>query len=209
MKPPIKNFSMKYYPEGTMTQDFGENPVLYSRWGMKGHNGQDHVAPHGEPMYAIEDAKEVSVKNDPSGFGKHVRIRSINPENGVYRIWTYGHCSKIYVAGGQIVEAGEHIADMGNTGYVVSGASPFWEHNPFAGTHLHLGMRLVKEDKKGWKYPHDDMKIKVMNYNNGYKGAVDPTPYLEQVSDEETYRQQLLTVVSLLRRLKQLLLLRG
>lgn len=183
MKPPIDNFVLTNYSEGNVTQWFGENPTLYRRWGLEGHNGIDIVAPHGTPMYAVEDATVYAVKLNPDGYGKYVRLRTKDRE------WTYGHCSKIRVVEGEKVKAGDHIADMGNTGFVISGSTPFWKVNPYAGTHLHLGLRLLKNGV-------------VQNYTNGYKGAVDPRPYLETAP---TKRQQMLTIISLLNTLISLL----
>ena len=200
MKPPIKNFKLSEYPKGSVTQWFGENPDLYRRWGLKYHNGIDIVAPHGSPMFAVEDARVVAVKTDSGGYGKHVRIRSLKKRADTYRCWTYGHCSAIHVKEGQIVRAGEHIADMGNTGFVVSGNTPWWKHNPYAGTHLHLGLRLLKEDPRGWSYRGDNIKYNVQDYDNGVKGAVDPYPYLLKLDEvEETkWKKQALTLISLL-----------
>jgi hypothetical protein len=55
---------------------------------------------------------------------------------------------------------------MGNTGFVVSNdrGNGYWEANPYAGTHVHFGLRL-------WK------KGEVLNYDNGSLGAIDPIPY--------------------------------
>lgn len=210
MKIPIKNFSMELYPKGTMTQGFGENPALYAFMGLKGHNGQDHVAPHGENMYAIEDGIVIEVNNDPKGFGKHLRFLSDVPgESGYYHEWTYGHCANIFVAIGDKVTAGQLIATMGNTGFVVSGNTPFWKNNPFAGTHLHLGLRLMKKPRRGgWTYPGSSIKIDVMGYGNGYKGAIDPSPYLataERNIEAPTIQTLQLTLISVLNSLLALL----
>lgn len=182
MKPPLDNFNLTPAPKGIVTQFFGENPDLYRRFGFIGHNGIDFAQPHGSPMYAIEDAYVVSVNNDPSGFGKHVRIISRREDSkGELNEWTYGHCHEIFVEIGQVVKAGDKIASMGNTGFVVSGATPFWKVNPHAGTHLHLGLRKVKRDSNGWTYPGSKFKISVLNYGNGYKGAIDPLPLLKSI----------------------------
>jgi hypothetical protein len=53
---------------------------------------------------------------------------------------------------------------MGNTGFVVSGNTPYWEVNPYAGTHVHFGLRLYKDGQ-------------VQNYDNGFKGSINPLPY--------------------------------
>ncbi len=209
MNTPIKDFSMDAYPKGTMTQGFGLNPKLYAPLGLNGHNGQDHVAPHGSPMYAIEAGTVLEVKYSPTGYGRHLRfISSECDAQGRYREWTYGHCDKIYVSVGDTIFAGQTIATMGNTGFVVSGSTPFWKLNPYAGTHLHLGLRLlVKPKRGGWTYPQSLIRVDVVNYGNGYKGSIDPTPYLTPVSPTVTpsLAQLQLTILSLQNTLKALL----
>lgn len=206
MNSPIKNAKYVLHPAGDLTQGFGENPTLYRPWGLEGHNGIDLVRPHGEPLYAVEDGIIVDVKYDPSGFGKHIRMRSTKKYNGRYREWTYGHCATIRVVPGTHVEGGAYIATMGNTGFVVSGSTPFWKSNPYAGTHLHLGLRYLVPDAKGWKYPGDTITYQIENYSNGYKGAVNPIPTLidEPISDvNKQLYIQLLTIQSMINALKQ------
>lgn len=200
-KHPIDNFTMRKYPDGSVTQWFGENPDLYKRFGLDGHNGHDYVAPHGTPLYAVEDCIVLEVKLSDDGYGKHVRLLSLDRDsNQISREWTYGHCDTISTRQGRIVRAGEQIATMGNTGFVVSGSTPYWKSNPYAGTHLHLGLRMAKVvEKGGWSYPNSPVKMKTQDYDNGYMGGVDPYPFLAGLSQSETrYRKQLLTVVSLL-----------
>jgi murein DD-endopeptidase MepM/ murein hydrolase activator NlpD len=197
------------YPTGIMTQPFGVNAALYQRIGLAYHNGADYVQPHGSPMYAIEDATVVEVNNHPEGFGKHLRIISTKADKqGHYREWTYGHCSEIRVKQNDRVFAGQHIADMGNTGFVVSSAdgNGFWNANPFRGTHLHLGLRLVKiVIRGGWSYPGSNLKIQVLNYENGVRGAVDPAPYLDGIPEgvEQKMWGQLLFIQSVINTLRK------
>jgi len=198
MKPPIKNFSLKMYPAGDITQIFGVNKALYAFMGMEGHNGIDVVAPWGTPMYAVEAGIILDTKNDPKGYGKHVRFLSDKADGVIYREWTYGHLAQIDVVVGQRVTAGEFIGLMGNTGFVVSGPTPFWKGNPYKGTHLHLGVRLIKKSRKGWSYPLSDIKINVQNHGNGFKGSIDPTPYLLDTQMEEVKPPVALTRRSIL-----------
>jgi murein DD-endopeptidase MepM/ murein hydrolase activator NlpD len=207
MKAPIDNFCIEQYPKGDVTQYFGENKALYSRLNLAGHNGIDIVAPHGSPMYAVESGIVVESRyaTDPvKDLGGHcVRIITHGKE---CRVWTYGHCSKLHVKQGDIVEEGQHIADMGNTGFVISGATPYWELNPFAGTHLHLGLRNVTRNLRGWAYEGSDIKMKVYDLENGFKGSVDPYSLLKTVStpNEETEKVRLLTIISLLNKVVEL-----
>ena len=207
---PIKGMKPEMFPKGDVTQIFGVNKALYAFMGMEGHNGVDYVRPHGEPMFAIEDGTVINVKFDPKGFGKHVRILSDTKDSkGYQREWTYGHCDVILVVVGSKVTAGQQVATMGNTGFVVSGATPFWKHNPFAGTHLHLGLRLMKvKTRGGWSYEGSTIRHDVIAHGNGFKGAIDPAPYLVGATDlvaVPTKTALQMTVISLLRTLLTLL----
>jgi murein DD-endopeptidase MepM/ murein hydrolase activator NlpD len=193
---PIKKFNSSAAPKGSITQYFGENPALYKRFDLAGHNGIDCVAPHGTPMYAVQSGTVMEMKDTPDAFGKHLRFITAS-KNGVCNQWTYAHCDKIFVKQGDKIKEGDLIAHMGNTGFVVSGATPYWEVNPFAGTHLHLGLRKVKRSSKGWSYPGSNIKIEVLNYDNGYKGAIDPLPELGEVVESPDVQAQL-TMISLL-----------
>ena len=95
MTNPVKNLVWAKYPFGDVTQWFSENKKLYEPLGLKGHNGIDIVRPHGEHMFAVENAVVARVKDDDTGYGKHVRLMSLS--KGLYREWTYGHMSFIAV----------------------------------------------------------------------------------------------------------------
>jgi len=212
MRAPIKNYVNKEYPQGNVSQWFGENPDLYNKavcitWNgekicLKGHNGIDIVAPWGTPIYAVEGGKVVGVKTSITGYGMHVRISSKGKE------WVYGHLSMIDVKENDVIEEGTKIGNMGNTGFVISGATPYWEHNPYAGTHLHLGCRLTSETNTPFSttYKNGDT-VFVKNWDNGYFGAVDFDIPEEQQQADITQLQ--LTVISLanevIRLLRQLI----
>ena len=68
---------------------------------------------------------------------------------------------------------------MGNTGFVVSNntGSGFWKNNPYKGTHLHIGVRLLKPKRGGWKYEGCPTEWESVNYGNGTKGRFDPLKY--------------------------------
>lgn len=179
MRAPIDNYTHQSYPTGSVTQWFGLNPALYGKicheYCMAGHNGIDIVAPWGTKMYAVKDGVIGNVKNDPNGYGKHLRLFH-DRGDGFVEEWPYGHCSKIVVSEGQVAKEGDYLADMGNTGFVVSGATPFWKYNPYAGTHLHLGKRLWKKwDGTGtYQLTVGNLRlVGVVDYRNGYFGYVD------------------------------------
>lgn len=202
MKNPIDNFINKHYPEGNVTQYFGENPELYSKAVcvggdcLQGHNGVDIVAPWGTPIFAIEGGKIVDVKDTATGYGKHIRILSGQHE------WTYGHLSRIDVKVGQIVKDGGCVGLMGNTGFVVSGATPYWKYNPYAGTHVHIGMRIFKHytGSGTWNitYPTGD-RGNIKDWDNGYWGSIDwIKTWRQKKGDENLHIKGLqLTVIAL------------
>lgn len=178
MKCTIDNFKNAYYPDGSVTQYFGENYKLYKEaFDMDGHNGIDIVAPWGSPLYCFKAGKVVEVKQEETGYGKYIRVLTPADKDGFAEEWTYGHMSRIDVVLGQQLTKDEQFGLMGNTGFVVSGSTPFWKYNPYAGTHVHVGCRKVKMFQKGDKtwnisWATGD-KGTILNYENGFKGSVD------------------------------------
>jgi len=179
MKDPVKDMRWAKWPIGDVTQWYGENPRLYANMGLNGHNGIDIVRPHGEHLFAVESGWIVDLKNEQGGYGKHIRILAPINNRGEYREWTYGHLSEIHVTLGQWINAGQFVAKMGNTGFVVSDSTGngFWDNNPYKGTHLHIGVRDVKHDNNGWRYDGYGRGVAVLNYDNGRKGALNPLPF--------------------------------
>lgn len=201
MTPPIKNFSLLEYPQGSITQYFGENIPLYASLNIglnNGHNGLDIVAPWGTPILAMTKQRVVEVKNSPNGYGKHVRCVDEDYE------YTYGHLSSIDCIIGQELEEGEEFAKMGNTGFVVSGATPFWKMNPYAGTHLHLTLRRKAKPKETqWMTQYSTGEtFPIADWDNGHKGAIDPALLLE---DKKEVVKLQLTLLSLLNQISSLL----
>ena len=195
MKPPIKNYIQKYYPKGQITQWFGEHIELYKQiLGLtKGHNGIDIVAPWGTPILATTTQTIVEVKDTPNGYGKH--IKAIDDE---YE-YTYGHLSSISVELGNIVSQGTEIGKMGNTGFVISGATPFWKYNPYAGTHLHLGGRKFRKRVGNESYNiqySNGIQGTILNYDNGSLGSIDLALLIEW-DNTNNIRQKQLTIISL------------
>lgn len=201
MKHPISGYKNSSYPIGSVTQWFGENRQLYfERMGMEGHNGIDIVAPWGTPIYAVEGGVVVDTKESPDGYGKHIRILTDADGNGYCNEWTYGHASENLVKLGDRITEGQMIQKMGNTGFVVSGATPFWKHNPYAGTHLHLGFRFCRLNPVGFQYNPTAPKMSVVDYHNGYFGSINFKEKLdiETQEDANVIKGLQLTVISLI-----------
>ena len=80
-----------------------------ARWGTM-HQGIDIAAPIGTPIHVPEDG--VVLQAGPaSGFGQAVYV-----QHGDGQITVYGHVNQFFVSAGQVVRAGDHIADVGNKG---------------------------------------------------------------------------------------------
>ncbi len=114
------------------TQNFGENPQDYARFGLKGHNAIDFGLSEGTPVFAAADGVVVEVRDDPTGFGFYIKL--IHP-------WgesLYGHLSRQTVQEGQPVKAGQPLGCSGNTGNST-------------GAHLHFGIRVNPYSRAdGW-----------------------------------------------------------
>lgn len=203
----FKGFNPRYYPQGSMTQGFGENRKLYfDAFGMEGHNGEDYVAPWGTPIYPLKEGIVVEHKDSPTGYGKYIRILT-EEFGGVCEEWVYAHLSEIKVQLGDTVTTETCVGLMGNTGFVVSGATPFWKHNPYAGTHLHLGKRLVKMFKskdKTWNISYGTgHKGTILNYDNGFMGSIPFSEDVKQMTPPTS--NQILTLKSALNNLRLIL----
>lgn len=131
-----------------ITQPFGANPQIYTRFGMPGHEGLDIRARNDTNIYCCADGTVYRVHLSPKthAYGIHVRIRHKDGYKTVY-----GHLAKALVEEGEQVEAGQLIGYADSTG-----AS--------TGAHLHLTLKRVGATKrKETIYPKD---------------VIDPTPFM-------------------------------
>ncbi|MBB3082299.1 M23 family metallopeptidase [Geodermatophilus sabuli] len=88
---------------GRLTSCYG------ARWGTM-HQGIDIAAPIGTPISVPEDG--VVLQAGPaSGFGQAVYV-----QHGDGQITLYGHVNRFFVTAGQVVTAGQQIAEVGNRG---------------------------------------------------------------------------------------------
>lgn len=104
---------------GEISSGFGYrmHPVLHR---IALHEGQDFAGKEWTPILASADGIVVSAGFDKGGYGNLVEIR--HPSSG-YRT-RYAHMVDITVSAGDVVQRGEQIGSMGNTGRST-------------GTHLH------------------------------------------------------------------------
>jgi murein DD-endopeptidase MepM/ murein hydrolase activator NlpD len=87
------------------------------------HPGQDIAAPTGTPIYAATSG-EVTIAGWEGGYGNYTCI-----SRDADFATCYGHQSAIFVSVGQYVTQGQHIGNVGTTGYST-------------GPHLHFEVRI-------------------------------------------------------------------
>ena len=176
---PLPNSILKKYPEGSVTQWFGENKELYLKAiRMPGHPGIDIYQPYGTPIIAPYNGRisGVHLQDANKIGGNQIDLFSdIQPSGLVYETM-FAHCSEILVKKDQRVKAGETIGKVGNSGFVVSGGIQYWQNsNPDnRGTHLHLGLRLWKPLRPG-----DMESLVIQNQDNGFNGWIDPMLFVK------------------------------
>lgn len=136
-----------------ITQKFGENPSIYRQFGMAGHNGVDFRVRFSDSLTGERPCYAAFsgevIEAADQGNGGYGKF--VRLQHGKNAQTVYGHFSKILVSKGDKVIAGQKIGITGNTGFS-------------SGAHLHFGFR-----PEGWE----------SIYDNGFKGYVDPLPYLE------------------------------
>jgi len=115
------------------------------------HSGLDLRAPMGTPIFAGADGRtETGI--DGAG-GKYINL-FIPCGEGRELCVHHNHCSETGV--GRKVKRGEQIGLTGNTGLS-------------SGPHLHYGTRFFDNFKDG--------KRQVVNYNNSYRGYINPAQF--------------------------------
>ncbi|MEM1240038.1 MAG: peptidoglycan DD-metalloendopeptidase family protein [Cyanobacteria bacterium P01_H01_bin.26] len=107
---------------GTLTSGYGW------RWGRM-HRGIDVAGPVGTPIVAAAPGVVEKAGWNSGGYGNMVEVR--HADGSMTR---YAHNSRISVRVGQKVAQGQHIADMGSTGYSTGPHLHFEIHIPNRGT---------------------------------------------------------------------------
>lgn len=90
---------------------------------VRPHAAVDITARRGTPIRAILDGTVERADRGVAGYGNRLVIR-----HGSGLASHYAHCHRLHVGVGDVVRAGQHIADVGNTGF------------ERMGTHLHMSI---------------------------------------------------------------------
>ncbi len=137
----------------SVSQGFGENPDTYDDFDLDGHNGIDYAMPVGTPVKSVAVGVVRYVGYESDGYGNYIRI---DHHIGEFHFQTlYAHSdAKPYFEVGQSVDEGEVIMVSGNEGFST-------------GPHLHFALREI------------DSEGNTLNYENGYKGYIDPQPWID------------------------------
>lgn len=148
-----------------ITQEFGVNPEVYSRFGYKGHNGIDYRLFNKEgnraqtaEVFAPHAGKVLEAANDKDGYGWYLKVEN-QIEGSVL-----GHLKSFNVKVGDTVTQGQFIAIANNSGFS-------------SGAHLHWGY---------YKKPR--------NRRNGYGGFIDQSSLISQNEDVPNWMTQLLSL---------------
>ena len=183
MTNPAPAAKLDIYPKGGIMQGWAESPELYSAaFGhhddvhrfTAGHTGLDIVAYHRAPIVAAHDGFVSDMRTERVGLGGLVvwlrsPVLDFKTMGDSYITTGYGHLDEIVVKMNQTVKKGELIGYMGNTGFVVSGGTPYWGNAPAGkGTHLHFSLYEYIL-KNGAFQPR---------FNNLMQNTTDSLPYL-------------------------------
>lgn len=156
-----------------VNQRFGTSDPKYSAMGIRGHDGIDLWSPHGTPVYAAHDG--MGFYEIDGGGGHGVVLLTDKPfdyQGGeAYFKTVYWHlCDSLKEPQyrsplesspfGKHFKAGELIGYADNTGMST-------------GDHLHFALKPVAKGEPNSAPGNIEQK-------NGYFGAIDPAPYMEQ-----------------------------
>jgi murein DD-endopeptidase MepM/ murein hydrolase activator NlpD len=139
------------------------------------HTGADYAAPDGTPVMAI--AAGVVVSAGPAGgYGNLILIDHTQAGYPVVSGYAHSWNGHLYVAAGDQVSAGQHIADVGSAGNST-------------GPHLHLEIRTGPSgpiDPEPWFAAHPPTGLASPTTPATTPGCATPTPNPEPGVDVET-----------------------
>lgn len=170
----------------TYSVPYAGNYSTDSTEGKGSHPAVDWRGPEGTPVYAIANGVVHDVSYSTSGFGNHIvvghkDVPSLeNPSDLVTLYSGYAHLSTIMVTEGQVVDKGDQIGTIGQTG--------------LASTH-HLHFQIDREEAPYHMYwPFTSSEASTvggffnalntgLNQENVYQYTVNPLEWIEAYSD--------------------------
>lgn len=120
-----------------ITQHFGENPDMYKKYGMNGHNGTDFRAATGTDAFSCDDGTVIYAALK-GGYGNCIIIQHS------WGTSLYGHLQLFLVGVGAVVTKKQLIAKTNGDPSTQPGAG-----NSTA-AHLHFGMRITGVKNPGF-----------------------------------------------------------
>lgn len=140
--------------ERRVNQRFGENPEVYEKFGLPGHEGIDLGSPLDTPYFCVAPGEVTWVSDrrrssdEKSAYGWHVIV---DHGNGYSTLYAHAR-PDVPVKVGDKLEAGDIVAFSGDTGNS-------------SGPHLHLTLKKEGHQLQGWP-----------------SGYMDPWPLLRALS---------------------------
>jgi len=166
-----------FYPVEPLgiNQPFGVNPATYAQFNIKGHNGIDFRAVHGQPVRAAHDGMAYWEVDDNQGCGVVIRSDKTYDYNGeqthfktIYWHLCASNMEPAFVSPVFMFGRDHHGAPLPvKTGDIIG----FADNTGFStGDHLHFGLKpqAMNEDNGVWYNTEQ---------NNGFAGAIDPQPF--------------------------------
>lgn len=187
----MAKFELAYPVEPfSVNQEFAEDKKTYSQFGLNGHNGLDLRSSHGQPVRASHNGTAYYEVDDSQGHGVVIVSDDAYMYNGklVHYKTIYWHlcdpkkepyfASPVWLSVGKKsnsskgvpVKKGDIIGYADNTGFS-------------SGDHLHFGLKPIVPGKGATSGDAPDVGIGNwvnVEQNNGFKGAIDPTPFFPQ-----------------------------
>ncbi len=140
--------------EGTFTVSSG--------FGVRGgeqHRGIDMAAPTGTPIYAALDGR-VTAAGSAQGFGNWIVVDSTTADGAVSTVYGHMYDDGVLVRQGDVVKAGQHIANVGSNG---QSSGPHLHFELWQGGRLAGGRAVDPQPMLRKSKPSDNSVLAVAN----------------------------------------------